>query len=158
MRNLQLMSIDALKPRARNPRTHSKKQIGQIANSILAFGFVVPMVIDEAGNIIAGHGRYEAAKLLGVSEVPVIVVRGLSEAKRRALALADNKIAGNAGWDRELLAIELAELSELVDSEGLDISITGFGAPEIDQLTADFEKNSSDPLTALIRRGMQLHL
>jgi ParB/RepB/Spo0J family partition protein len=97
--------INALKPNARNARTHSKKQIRQIADSIAAFGFVVPILIDEDGNIIAGHGRYEAAKLLGLKQVPVIVVQGLSEAKRRAVALADNKIAENAGWDREMLAV-----------------------------------------------------
>ena len=145
MPNLQSIAVDALKPNARNARTHSKKQIRQIADSIAAFGFLVPILIDEGRIIIAGHGRYEAAKLLGLKQVPVIEVKGLSEAKRRALALADNKIAENAGWDREKLAVELPELSELLIEEGLDISITGFAAPEIDQLTADFEEDASDP-------------
>jgi DNA modification methylase len=145
MATMQWIAVDAPKPNARNARTHSKKQIHQIADSIAAFGFVVPILIDEDGSIIAGHGRYEAAKLLGLKQVPVIVVQGLSEAKRRALALADNVIAQNAGWDREMLAVELPELSELLIEEGLDISITGFGAPEIDQLTADFEEDPSDP-------------
>jgi ParB/Sulfiredoxin domain len=145
MPNVQSSPIDALKPNPRNARTHSKKQIRQIANSIAAFGFVVPILRDEDGNIIAGHGRYGAAKLLGLKQVPVIVVQGLSEAKRRALALADNKIAQNAGWDRERLALELAVLSELLNKEALDIEITGFVSPDIDQLTVDFEEDSSDP-------------
>src|SRR5262249_22228177 len=85
------------------------------------------------------------SKLLGLKQVPVIEVRDLSEAKRRALALADNKIAENAGWDRELLSAELPELSELLVVEGLDISITGFAPVEIDQITADFEDDPSDP-------------
>src|SRR5712691_5115601 len=137
--------VDALKPNARNARTHSKKQIRQIADSIVAFGFVVPILIDEGNVIIAGHGRHAAAKLLGLKQVPAIEVRGLSEAKRRALALADNKIAENAGWDRELLAAELPELAELLVLEGLDIAITGFAPVEIDQLTVDFEDDPSDP-------------
>ena len=97
------------------------------------------------GVIIAGHGRHAAAKLLELREVPTIKVQGLSEAKRRALALADNRIAESAGWDREMLAAELPELAELLVIEGLDVSITGFPPVEIDQLTADFEDDSSDP-------------
>jgi ParB-like chromosome segregation protein Spo0J len=90
---IQWIAVDALKPNARNARVHSKKQIRQIADSIAAFGFLVPILIDDGGVIIAGHGRYEAAVLLGLQKVPVIQVKGLSAAKRRALALADNKIA-----------------------------------------------------------------
>ena len=145
MATMQSIAVDALKPNARNARTHSKKQIRQIADSISAFGFVVPILIDESCVIVAGHGRYAAAKLLGLRQVPVIEVSGLSEAKRRALALADNKIAENAGWDRELLAAELPELAEVLVVEGLDISITGFAPVEIDQLTTDFEADASDP-------------
>jgi hypothetical protein len=143
------MPINALKRNARNARTHSSKQVRQIADSITAFGFLVPILIDEGNLIIAGHGRYAAAKLLGLKEVPVIGVHGLSEGKRRALAIADNKIAENAGWDREVLAIELPELAEVLVVEGLDISITGFAPVEIDQLTADFEEDSSDPADAV---------
>ena len=142
---MQWIAADALKTNARNARTHSKKQIRQIADSIDAFGFVVPILIDEGGVIIAGHGRYAAAALLGLDKVPVIRVEGLSEAKRRALALADNKIAQNAGWDRELLATELPELAELLIVEDLDISITGFAPVEIDQIATDFEEDASDP-------------
>jgi ParB/Sulfiredoxin domain len=133
----QLIAIDALKPSARNGRTHSKKQIRQIADSIVAFGFVSPILVDESGVIVAGHGRHAAARLLELKQVPGIELRGLSEAKRRALAIADNKIAENAGWDRELLALELPELAEILLEDGLDISITGFAPVEIDQITAD---------------------
>ncbi len=108
------IAIDKVTPNGRNARTHSRKQIRQIADSIKAFGFVVPILIDDGGVIIAGHGRYAAAKLLDLKQVPAIRVRGLSEAKRRALALADNKIGENAGWDRELLAIELPALAEIL--------------------------------------------
>jgi DNA modification methylase len=149
MPTLKWIAIDALTPNARNARTHSKKQIRQIADSITAFGFLVPLLIDEGGAVIAGHGRYAAAKLLGLEQVPVIEVKGLSEAKRRALALADNKIAENAGWDRELLAAELPELAELLVVDGLDISITGFAPVEIDQLITDFEEDASDPADAV---------
>jgi DNA methylase/ParB-like nuclease domain len=149
MPTLKWIAIDALTPNARNARTHSKKQIRQIADSITAFGFLVPLLIEEGGAVIAGHGRYAAAKLLGLEQVPVIEVKGLSQAKRRALALADNKIAENAGWDRELLAAELPELAELLVVDSLDISITGFAPVEIDQLTTDFEENASDPADAV---------
>ena len=138
-------AIDKLRPNARNARTHSRKQIRQIADSIAAFGFVVPILIDDEGVIIAGHGRYAAARLLDLKQVPAIKVRGLSQAKRRALALADNKIGENAGWDRKLLAIELPELAEILVVEGLDVSITGFSPVEIDQLSVDFEEDPSDP-------------
>ena len=99
-------AIGKIKPNSRNSKKHSAKQIRQIANSILAFGFTNPLLISEDGELIAGHGRYEAAKLVGLVEVPVIVVPGLSPAKRRALAIADNKIAQNSKWDRTRLAIE----------------------------------------------------
>ena len=142
---IEWIPVEAVKPNARNARTHSKKQIRQIADSIATFGFLVPILVDERRVVIAGHGRYAAAKLLGHKKVPAIEVQGLSEAKRRALALADNKIAENAGWDRELLAAELPELAELLVVENLDIAITGFAPVEIDQLTADFEDDPSDP-------------
>ena len=147
------IAIDKLTPNGRNARTHSRKQIRQIADSIAAFGFVVPILIDDNGVIIAGHGRYAAAKLLGLKEVPAIKVQGLSEAKRRALALADNKIAENAGWDRDILAVELPELAEILVVEGLDVSITGFSPIEIDQLAVDFEQDASDPTTRSIPSG-----
>src|SRR2546422_4155099 len=144
MTHMEVCAIDALKPNSRNARTHSAKQIGQVAQSIRTFGFVVPILIDEDGKILAGHGRYAAAKSLGIAEVPIVEVRGLSAAKKRALALADNKIADNAGWDREILAVEIPELAELLIEEDLDISITGFVPVEIDQLAADFEEEAAD--------------
>jgi DNA modification methylase len=143
--SVQTMPLGQIKPNPDNPKMHSAKQIRQIANSIGAFGFTNPILADEYGEILAGVGRYEAAKLLGLTNVPVIVVTGLSRAKRRALAIADNKIAENSGWDRERLAIEIPELTELLGAEGLDISILGFDPVEIDQLQTDFEEESSDP-------------
>ena len=142
-------AIDKLTPSGRNARTHSRNQIRQIADSIAAFGFVVPILIDDDGVIIAGHGRYAAARQLDLKQVPAIKLRGLSQAKRRALALADNRIAESAGWDRELLAIELPELAEMLVVEGLDVSITGFSPIEIDQLALDFEEDASDPHDAM---------
>jgi DNA modification methylase len=145
MVDIRWVAVSALQPNSRNVRTHSNKQVRQVADSIRAFGFVVPILIDEQSVIIAGHGRYAAAKLLGLDQVPAIEVRGLSPAKRRALALADNKIGQNAGWDRALLATELPELAELLVEDGLDVSITGFLPVEIDQLTTDFEDDMRDP-------------
>ena len=142
---LQTRSIREIKLNPRNARTHSAKHIRQIANSIVAFGFTNPLLVSEHGELIAGHGRYKAAELLGLVKVPVIAIAGLSPARQRALAIADNKIAGNAGWDRERLAIEIPELTGLLEMEGLDASILGFEAVEIDQLLTDFEENAADP-------------
>src|SRR5438132_5877917 len=147
--SVQAIPISQVKPNSRNSRTHSAKQIRQIANSIVAFGFRNPLLVSEDGELIAGHGRYQAAKLLGLAKVPVIVVAGLSPAKRRALTIADNKVAENAGWDRERLAIEIPELAGLLSAEGLDVSILGFDPVEIDQLQTDFEEESSDPQDSL---------
>src|SRR5436190_8503416 len=142
---VQALSIRQIKINRRNSRTHSAKQIRQIANSIVAFGFTNPLLVTEDGTLIAGEGRYRAAQLLGLAKVPVIVLAGLSPARQRALAIADNKIAENAGWDRERLAIEIPELAGLLEMEGLDVSVLGFEAVEIDQLVADFEENVADP-------------
>jgi DNA modification methylase len=142
---VRLVSLDNIKPNPRNVRTHSKRQIRQIADSIGAYGFTVPVLVDEEFVLLAGHGRLEAAKLLGLKKMPAIILEGLSDAKKRALLLADNKIAENAGWDRKGLALELPELSEILFGEGLDISITGFLPVEIDQLATDFEDKAKDP-------------
>jgi DNA modification methylase len=142
---VQALSISQIKLDGRNSRTHSAKQIRQIANSIAAFGFTNPLLVNENGTLIAGEGRYKAAQLLGLAKVPAIVLAGLSPAKQRALAIADNKIAENAGWDRERLAIEIPDLAGLLEAEGLDVSVLGFEAVEIDQLVTDFEKNAADP-------------
>jgi DNA modification methylase len=131
--------ISTLRPYARNARTHSKKQIKQIARSIERFGFTNPVLVSDEGEIIAGHGRVEAAKLLGWRHVPTIALSHLSEAERRAYVLADNKLALNAGWDKEILAIEL---QALVDLE-FDVEVTGFSLAEID-LVLD-EASDADP-------------
>src|SRR6478736_281288 len=148
--------IASLKPNPRNARTHSKKQIRQIADSIVAYGFTVPVLIDDNSMILAGHGRLEAAKLLGLKRIPVIKLHCLSEAQKRALLIADNKITENAGWDRERLAIELPELAELLIQESLDISITGFEPAEIDQLVTDFEENTADSADSIPTDSLSL--
>src|SRR5215213_5717785 len=132
----RLVPLDQLKPHPRNARTHSRKQIRAIADSIAAFGFTNPVLTDENLTLLAGHRRLEAARLLGLAEVPAIVLEGLSEARKRALLLADNKLAQRAGWDRERLALELPELAELLVEDGLEIAITGFEPVEIDQIAA----------------------
>jgi ParB-like chromosome segregation protein Spo0J len=124
-----------LSPRANNPRTHSKKQIAQIAAAIRRFGFTNPILVDDSGGVIAGHGRLEAAKQIGLSEVPVVRLSEMSEAERRAYVIADNKLAENAGWDRKLLALEFRYLSDLdID---LDLTLTGFELPDIEILMGE---------------------
>jgi ParB-like chromosome segregation protein Spo0J len=142
----RMVAIDHIKPHPHNTRTHSKKQIRQIADSIQAVGFASPVLLDEHGMLLAGHGRLEAAKLLRLKAVPAIVINGLSQARKRALLLADNRIAQSAGWDRERLAGELVDLPELLLADGLDITLTGFEPAEIDALLSDFEDNHSDPI------------
>jgi DNA modification methylase len=119
---------DDLRPYANNARSHSKKQIKQIAESIKRFGFTNPVLVTDEGEIVAGHGRVEAAKLLGLQAVPTIALSHLTDAERRAYVLADNKLALNAGWDREILAIEL---QGLIDLE-FDVELTGFSIAETD--------------------------
>ena len=130
-----------LKPRQNNPRTHSKKQLKQLADSIKAFGFVNPVLIDREDRIIAGHGRVEAAKLLDMAEVPTVRIDHLSEEQIRAYVIADNKLALNAGWDEGLLRIELKELSVNL---GFDVTLTGFETAEIDQLVIGGEVDEDD--------------
>jgi ParB-like chromosome segregation protein Spo0J len=105
-----------------------------------AVGFAAPLLVDETGLVLAGHGRLEAAKLLGLDSVPAVVIDGLTEARKRALLLADNRIAQNAGWDRERLADELISLPELLLADGLDLAVAGFEPAEVDALLADFER------------------
>lgn len=137
--------IDKLRPNPRNARNHSKKQIRQLANSIARFGWTYPIVVDENTVILAGHARYSAAQLLGCHTVPVIVLSGLSDPEKRALALADNKIAANSGWDRKLLAEELGELATLLPEFDLDLEITGFEPAEVDSLLGDLADPEQDP-------------
>jgi ParB-like nuclease domain len=122
--------IRNLTPYPRNARTHSKPQIRQIADSIRAFGFTNPVLVDRQGTIVAGHGRLEAAKLLGLHEVPTICLENLSPDQIRAYILADNKLAEKAGWDNSILAIELQHLTSV--DLGFDVSLTGFEIGEID--------------------------
>lgn len=128
--------IAELKTRKRNARTHSKQQVRQIAKSIVRFGFVSPVLIDNDGRIIAGHGRLEAAKLLGIESVPTIGVDHLSEAEIHAYVIADNRLAELAGWDRELLAIEFQYITEL--ELDFDLTLTGFDTSEIDLVFDEF--------------------
>jgi DNA modification methylase len=125
------LPTSSLKPHSVNARTHTKHQIRQIADSIRAFGFNNPVLIDASNRIIAGHGRVEAAKLLGMDQVPTIRLETLNEDQIRAYVIADNKLAENAGWDRSILAIELQHLMAL-DCVDFDVTITGFEIPEID--------------------------
>ena len=127
---IEKWGIEKLIPYARNSRTHSAEQVGQIAASIKEWGFTNPILVDEDGGILAGHGRTLAAQKLGLTEVPVVVAKGWSDAKKRAYVIADNKLALNAGWDNELLALELGELSDL----GFDLDLTGFTDEEIQAL------------------------
>lgn len=120
--------VVSLRPYSRNARVHSKKQIKQIAASIERFGFVNPVLVSDSGEIVAGHGRVEAAKLIGMKTVPTLALSHLSDAERRAYVLADNKLALNAGWDPEILALELQGLIELE----FDVEVTGFSLAEID--------------------------
>ncbi len=129
---VEYRAITDLIPWARNARTHSRKQVKQIAQSIERFGFTSPVLVDAKNTILAGHGRVEAARLLGMEQVPVLRISHMSAAEKRAYVIADNKIALNAGWDEELLALELQEL--LSCEEGLDIELTGFTIAEADFL------------------------
>src|SRR4051794_10672378 len=146
----------SLKPDPRNARTHPNRQVEQIIASIREFGFTNPILVDPEGVVIAGHGRLLAAKAMGLAEVPTIELFGLTEAKRRALRLADNKIALNAGWDLDLLKVELGELSSL--DIALDLTVTGFSTGELDLLLRASEDPEDDvippvPATARTRPG-----
>ena len=137
---LKLVDIDKLVPYARNSRTHSPEQIKQIQASIREFGFVNPVLIDGKFNIIAGHGRVLAAKTEGLKEVPCVLVEHLTEAQKKAYILADNKLALNAGWDMEMLKIEIGELKEL----DFDIGLIGFDGDEIDLIFKQEEEVEED--------------
>ena len=139
--------VGDLKPDPRNARTHPKRQIEQLCASIRQFGFTNPVLVDEQSVLIAGHGRLRAAKEIGLAEVPTIELAGLSEAQKKALRLADNKIALNAGWDLEILRLELDDIGTLdVD---FDLSLTGFASGEIDVVL----KAANDPDEEVIPAG-----
>ena len=130
---ISYIEIEKLIPYANNSRTHSDAQVAQIAGSIKEFGFTNPVLIDAEGGIIAGHGRVLAARKLSLDKVPTITLSGLTDIQRKAYVIADNKLALNAGWDDNLLALEFAELAEL----GFDLELTGFSQDEIDALTPE---------------------
>src|SRR5262245_14410855 len=131
--NIEHKSVQELRPYPNNARTHSKKQLAQIARSIEKFGFCNPVLVDDSGQILAGHGRVEAAKLLGIDTVPTCRLSHLTNAEKRAYILADNRLAERAGWDQEVLAIELQALIEL----DFPIELTGFEMPEVDIILDD---------------------
>ncbi len=134
--------LEELIPNPRNARTHSQKQIKKIAKSIQQFGFTTSILIDKENTIIAGHGRFEAAKLLNLEEVPVTTLANLSKEQIKAYMLADNKLAEEAGWDKEILQLELQELMNL--DYDFDITLTGFDIPEIDFIVSTDKHNKND--------------
>jgi DNA modification methylase len=145
--HIEHLPLAALQPSPRNARTHSPKQIGQIADSIRRFGFINPVLLDAEGVIVAGHGRVAAARLLGLERVPTLRLDHLGEAERRAYAIADNKLAENAGWDGCLLALEMHYIAELDIS--LDLTLTGFETAEIDLLLESLDPTGeADPADA----------
>jgi DNA modification methylase len=142
---IEEIAVGDLKPWAKNARTHSKKQLRQLGDSIRTFGFTNPVLIDAANVILAGHGRVEAAKLIGLSHVPCVRLEHMTPDQKRAYVLADNKLALNAGWDEEMLAEELQALLG-IDELGFDIGVTGFDLGEIDTLLSGLsQEEPGDP-------------
>ncbi len=137
---IEYLAPGQLTPYVNNARTHSPEQIDQIAASIKEFGFINPILVDERGVIVAGHGRLAAAHKLGMSQVPVIYLKHLTEIQRRGLIIADNRIAMNAGWDEELLKIEL----EALQIEDFDLDLLGFDPTEIDNILFSDEEDTSE--------------
>lgn len=134
------VNIDRLVPYARNARTHSKEQIIQLRSSLREFGFVNPVIVDKELNVIAGHGRILAAKEEGITEIPCVFAEHLTEAQKRAYILADNRLAMNAGWDAEMLAVELSDLQ----GSDFDISLLGFDDAELNKLLGGMEDVKDD--------------
>jgi len=130
MRQIEARSIDSLIPYANNARTHSAEQVAQVAASIKEFGFTNPVLIDEQGGVIAGHGRVMAAKKLGLAEVPCVVLDGLTEAQRKAYVIADNKLAENSKFDLDMLKVEIEALQEL----DFNIDLLGFDVYELENI------------------------
>jgi site-specific DNA-methyltransferase (adenine-specific) len=137
----ELWPIEKITPYARNSRTHSDEQVAQIAASIREWGWTNPILVDEDGGLIAGHGRLLAARKLGLSQIPTMVAKGWSEAQKKAYVIADNKLALNAGWDLELLAVELGNLQGF----NFDLQLTGFSEDELGKLLAEKTEGNTDP-------------
>ena len=150
---IEYVEVCQLKPWAKNARTHSKKQIRQVADSIETFGFTNPVLIDAEHHILAGHARVEASKLIGLERVPCVCLDHMTPEQKRAYVLADNKLALNAGWDDTLLAEELKALLEF--DLDFDLTITGFEMPEIDSLLLDqsAEVKKDNPLDKLPKKA-----
>jgi len=155
---MQLVSLDKLVPYVNNARTHSPEQIGKLRSSLREFGFINPVIIDRDYGIIAGHGRVLAAREEGINEVPCVFVDHLSEAQKKAYIIADNRMALDAGWDEELLRVEI----EALQGEAFDVSLTGFDAAEIDDLFGkekeaveddDYDLTSALEKAAFVQRG-----
>lgn len=140
VKEFKLVDVDLLVPYANNARTHSKEQIKKLQSSLREFGFINPLIIDREYNVLAGHGRLSAAKAEGYKEVPCVFVEDLSEAQKKAYIIADNRMALDAGWDEELLAVELEGLSDL----GFDLSLTGFDEKELSNLFKSDEAEIED--------------
>lgn len=138
--HVERRSVESLIPYARNARTHSEEQVAQIAASIKEWGWTTPVLIDEDGGIIAGHGRVMAARKLGIEDVPVMIARGWTEAQRRAYVLADNQLAANAGWDMDLLKVEIGDLSV----DGFDLDLIGFDDKMLTGLMAEETEGLTD--------------
>lgn len=141
-RHVSHVSLDDLKPNPRNARTHSKKQIRQIADSIRQFGATNPILVDGDGMVVAGHGRLEAARLLGMARFPVVRLDDLSPEEIRAYAIADNRLAELAGWDSSLLALELGDLRKL--DLGFDLTVTGFETGDLDVMLVNQPDDAGD--------------
>ena len=133
---IQEIEIEKLIPYARNSRTHSDEQVAQIAASIKEFGWTNPILVDDESGIIAGHGRLAAARKLGLKKIPVIELSHLSPTQKKALIIADNKLALNANWDKDMLALEFEELN----IEGFDLELLGFDKIELGKLFDEEEK------------------
>lgn len=142
--SFSMRKVADLIPYARNARTHSTEQVAKIASSIKEFGFLNPVIISEDGGILAGHGRVMAAQKLGLKEIPCIAENHLTEAQKRAYILADNRLSLDAGWDEEMLRIEIQDLS----NENFDLSLTGFSTDEIDNYINN-EIGDHDPIEGL---------
>ena len=134
------VNIDKLIPYVNNARTHSKEQINKLRSSLREFGFINPVIIDSKYNVIAGHGRILAAREEGITEIPCVLVDYLTEAQKKAYILADNRFALDAGWDEDLLRVEI----EALQAEDYDVLLTGFDPAEIDELFSIPEEDIKD--------------
>jgi len=137
---IEFWPVTKLQPYDRNPRIHSDEQISQIAASFIRFGMVMPILVDSGAGVIAGHGRLEAAKLVGLKKVPVVILDNLTDEEKRAYVIADNKLAENASWDKELLG----EHVEVLMAKDFDMGVIGFSNDEIERLLNEAKEDLTD--------------